>query len=97
MPQNLTVLEGDQAVLNCSAKAESASIKFVWFTKPNREIVQDGDRVEILEDGPLVFHTLKKEDEGFYQCSVKVEDSKMTKTTNTHWAYLRVHGELGSR
>jgi len=79
-------------VLNCSAKGDQ--VKYVWFTKPNRELVRDAidDRIEILETGPLVFNTVRKEDEGYYQCSVKVDDSKVTKTTNTHWAYLRVQG-----
>lgn len=92
VPANITVLQGDRAVLNCSAEGES--VKFVWHTKPNREVVQDGkeDRIMIMENGPLVFDTVKKEDEGFYQCSVEFQDSKMIKTTNTHWAFLRVQG-----
>jgi hypothetical protein len=88
----VTVLDGETAVLNCSAKGDQ--VKYVWFTKPNRELVQDTieDRIQILPNGPLVFHIVRKEDEGYYQCSVKVDDAKVTKTTNTHWAYLRVEG-----
>lgn len=90
VPSNVTVVEGEKALLNCSAKISSTH-KLVWFAKPSREIYPD-DRIEVLPDGPLVFHEVQKKDEGFYQCSVKLNDTTSSKSTNTHWAFLKVHG-----
>lgn len=92
VPSNITVVEGDSAVFNCSAKLGSPH-RLVWFSKPNKEIISD-DRIEVLPGGPLVFNNVHKDDEGFYQCSVKLNDTNNSKSKNTHWAYLKVHGEL---
>ncbi|CAG7835412.1 unnamed protein product [Allacma fusca] len=90
VPSNVTAVLGDRAVLNCSANNGDNAL--TWFQKPNREVIptEPDDHFEVLPDGPLVFHSVRKADEGFYQCSVKSNNSKITKTTNTHWAYLRV-------
>lgn len=90
VPSNVTVVEGSHAILNCSANIGLAH-RLVWYTKPNREVVSD-DRIDLLPDGPLVFNVVRKEDEGFYQCSVKLNDTNSSKSKNTHWAYLKVHG-----
>lgn len=93
VPSNLTVVQGSKAVLNCSVN-EDIQAKLVWTMKNSGEIIPSDkdDHIEILPDGPLVFHNVRKEDQGFYQCSVKVNDTKASKTTNTHWAYLEVQG-----
>ncbi|CAL8077742.1 unnamed protein product [Orchesella dallaii] len=88
VPSNTTVVDGERAILNCSARF-GAEHRIVWSVKPNREIVPD-DRLEILPDGPLLFNSVRKEDEGFYQCSVKLNDTNNSKAKNTHWAYLKV-------
>lgn len=90
VPSNVTVVEGERALLNCSAKLTS-SHKLVWVAKPNRIIIPD-ERVEIYPNGPLVFSGVQKDDEGFYQCSVTSNDTSNSIAKNTHWAYLKVHG-----
>lgn len=91
VPSNVTVLEGESALLNCSANLGPPH-RLVWSMKPNKEVIPD-DRVEILPSGPLVFNTVRKTDEGYYQCSVKLNDTNNnSKSKNTHWAYLKVHG-----
>ena len=91
VPSNITAMVGDRVVLNCSGQGQLS-----WYQKPNREVIPqlDDDHFEILPEGPLLFHSVRKEDEGFYQCSVKSNDSKVMR--NTHWAYLRVLGKLES-
>lgn len=89
LPTNVTVNENDRAILQCSAKNNPEAI-LTWYQKAKHEIVTDKERqIEVTPEGSLIFHSVKDTDEGFYQCSAIVNDSKVS---NTHWAYLKVHG-----
>jgi len=87
----VTVTEGDGAILNCSVAPTELDARLSWVQRPNREVVTDpAKHVKITEDGSLVFDMVEKEQEGFYQCQAKVNDSRVS---HTHWAYVRVDGK----
>lgn len=82
--------EGDRALLNCSV-APADLVILGWIQRPNREVVTDqGKHVKLNEDGSLVFDMIQKEQEGFYQCQAKINDSRVS---HTHWAYVKVNGK----
>ncbi|XP_045475699.1 protein sidekick [Harmonia axyridis] len=65
-PQNVTVLDGKDANLNCRAVG-APTPNITWIFDEN-DVIEPSSRVQILESGDLLIVSVKETDAGHYTC-----------------------------